>query len=348
VTIPPPSALSTISRVMRQRLKDAFGNDVNFDITIDTPAAVAKKRQESTGTNLLNLFFYRFEPAQFFADAGAPDRWYIRAQCLVTPFSESETDTDPNQSAISEGEVDLRVLGEVLRYFHENPIIPNRSNGEADAYLQVVLTPLSSQEINQIWATQHDVAYRPSLLYEVGLLPIEPQRRASPPLPVVAGGIHLHPRANMDGAAQKPPASPAVWPSPQLESGVGPGWIPVLSFVSNGVATQSLSAQVGANVDLWIGAPQSEKVDLIWQQVERGTWSVLPNGLVTDVAVPAQADPPGNGVIDPSRAGAATIVKVAVPIDKPGQLVLFAQRRAADGSTLKSNPLIVSITGASS
>lgn len=349
--VPAPSTLSIIGRVIRQRLKsDPFHDATNFDVTIDTPSGAAKSQQESTSTSLLNLFFYRIEPSGFYADAGAHDRWFIRVLCLITAFSTTETIDDPDThstTVIADGEIDLRVLGEVLRYFNENPIIvPSTSEEDVGAHLQVVHTPLSSQEINQIWSTQGDVAYRPSLLYEIALLPIEPKARSSPPLPVVAGGVNLRSRANMEAARRPPPPPPAVWISPHLESGDGPNWAPALSFVTGGVATQSMSIAAGANLKapVWIAGRAGETVHLVWERIDRGVWEpVSEAGGAIDLTVPPQLNPPGDGVIEPSAASAAAVVNVTVPATTPVQLLLHAERTGAGGVVLKSNPLILTV-----
>jgi hypothetical protein len=245
---------------------------------------------------------------------GAHDRWYVRVICMITAFSMAETVDDPKTAStivIPAGEIDLRVLGEVLRYFHENPIIrPASPEEDVGAYLQVVPLTLSSPEINEIWSTQGgDVAYRPSLLYEIALLPIEPRTRASPSLPVVAGGLHLHMRGTMGPAGQ--PAPPAVWVSPRLESGDGPDWVPRLAFVAGGVATQSISISSAGDrkVSVWIAGHPAVAVRLLWQTVNRGVWEPVAGvGGSVDTKVPVQPTPPGNGYIDPTVADVAVTV----------------------------------------
>lgn len=345
MTVPAPSTLSIIGGMLRRRLlADPLHDASNFDVSIDTPAAASKSQKDSGGKSLLNLFFYRLEPSGFYDAAGAQDRWYIRAQCLMTPFSADEAEGGVNNTIVPQGEIDLRILGEVLRYFHENPIVvPLTQEEEIGANLQIVLNALSSQEINQIWATQGEVPYRPSLLYEIALLPIEPKVRSAPPLPVTAGGARIGARGRMNAL---PPDKPAVWPSPRLETGHAAGWAPALSFVSGGVATQSMSIVQGTatKLPLWIAGPVGGKVDLVWQQIDSGAWETVPaTGIVTNVSVPTQPNPPGNEVIDPDNAGVALLVDTARPIDAVAQLLLYAQHNMPNGSALKSNPLIVSI-----
>lgn len=352
MAVPNPSALSLVGNVVRNVLLNELHEDPGtIDVTIDTPAAASKSFQPSAGKSLLNLFFYRVEPSGFYDSAGAHNRWYIRVFCLMTVFSTDETD---NGTTIPQGEIDLRVLGEVLRYFHENPLLDAMS--DVGTRLQVVLNALSSQEINQIWSTQGDVPYRPSLLYEFALLPIEPKTFAPPPLPVVAGGAHVDTFAEM---TPTPPKKPDVWESPLIEAGLGADWVPALSFVAKGTATQSLLLKngPGLTVPLWLAGPVSGKADLVWQKIgEKGAWETVPGaaGTIANFAVPTQPNPPGNGVIDPARAGTAGLVLCDIPVpeltgpdaptaDKPRYLLLGAQRLAGTEVLCTSNPLIVSI-----
>jgi len=347
VAVAAPSTLSMAANLVRNRLLTKMLDDSStIDVTIDTPAAASKAFQPATGKSLLNLFFYRIEPSGFYDAAGAGERWYIRIFCLMTVFSTDETD---NGTTIPQGEVDLRILGEVLRYFHENPVLD--AGSEVGAKLEIVLNALSSQEINQIWSTQGDVPYRPSLLYEFALLPIEPKTFATPPLPVAAGGAHVDTFAKLDPV---PPKKPAIWESPVVETGLGTEWAPALSFVVTGKATQSVMLKHAANLKapLWLAGPKTEAVDLVWQKIgTKGVWETISGATKTGVAIPAQPVPPGNGVIDPAQAGTAglVLIDVAVPelgvpaADKPNYLLLTAQRMSGTTVLAVSNPLIVSI-----
>ncbi len=346
---PGPSTLSIISGVIRQRLKSgAFRDVTNFDVTVDRPAGAAKSQQEATGGSILNLFFYRIEPSRFYADGGAHDRWFIRLHCLVTAFSTAETIDDPDSNGtivVPEGEIDLRVLGEVLRYFNENPvIIPQTPEEDVGASLQMVLIELTSQEINQIWSTQGDLPYRTSLLYEIALLPIKPRVYAVPPLPVVAGGLSTAMHAQMKAATQ--PSPPSVWVSPRIETGTEDDWAPALAFVSGNVATQSLSlaSAPGLTVEVWLAGWSGVAVTLVWESVDEGVWAPVAAGGTVPAVIAAQPVPPGNNVIDPTQAAAAMTLEVAVPVNAPTQLLLHAERRLTDKKVLKSNPLILTVT----
>jgi hypothetical protein len=350
VAAPAPSTLSRIGQILRDRLKkDAFPPDTSLQVTIGPPGAMANNSQESTETNVINLFFYRIEPAGFHADTRAGDRWYVRVFCLITAFSVEDPAADPK---ISAGESDLRLLGEVLRYFHETPIIvPKADEDDVGSQVQAVFSPLSSEEINQIWSTQGDVPYRASLRYEFALLPIEPKTFAVPSLPVAAGGAHLHGRATMAAARQPPPDPPAQWISPVLESGMGADWVPALAFVLAGKATQSLKVDAAQDltVPVWVAGPKNAKVDFVWEHVHQGTWAVPANGIIADTEVPEQLPPVDNHVIDPLHADKAEAVDVPVVLPPLGagqqrvQLLLHAERPVVGGPALRSNPLILTV-----
>ncbi len=345
-----PSNLWTVGHLVRERLLPLLPlvGASAFKVMIDTPAAASKSQQASTGETVVNLFFYRIEPSGFYEAAGARERWYVRLFCLITVFSadEIEDGVDTHSTnVIPQGEFDLRVLGEVLRFFHENPVID--ASDAMGARLEVVLNALSSQEINQIWSTQGDVPYRPSLLYEMALMPIDPMDHASPPLPVVAGGA----RAGTYGTMKLKNANVSDLPhapgqSPYMESGGGTDWVPALSFVTGTTATQSLSiTNKTAAVPLWIAGPVGEAVTLVWQKIEGGVWETV---LESHEAVPTQPASRGNGVIDPENAGFAQIIDAVVPSTSAAtNLLLFAQRRAGGAVLSTSNPLIVSIAGSS-
>jgi hypothetical protein len=333
-----------MSQAIRARLKsDLFAEVDNFDVTIDTPAAAVRTKQESQGTSLLNLFFYRIEPAAPPSDAGPGNRWYVRALCIITAFSTA----DPT-AHISDGEVDLRILGEVLRYFHEHPIlIMTVSHDNIDAHLQIILSALSSEEINQIWSTQGDVPYRPSLLYEIALLPIDPLTHAAPPLPVVAGGIGLQTHADVGGRSE-PAERPPVWRAPHMEIDSSADWSPAIAFVVDDEATQAVAFATPADltdVFVWIAGVADAEVTLIWQRVAQSAWQPLPDAAVA-TTVPVQPSPPGNGSIDPDHAGLAQLRQVAVPVSETAELLLVAERVGSNGRRLRSNPLIVTIGAA--
>src|SRR5205814_1645176 len=108
--------------------------------------------QETNSSNprdLLNLFFYRVEYDGYPADGTSEDPFYVRAYCLLTAFCLHGIETN----GLSAGEKDLRLIGGAMHWLHANPFIHVRDVNAAEvAVLQVVLSPLTVDAINHIWA----------------------------------------------------------------------------------------------------------------------------------------------------------------------------------------------------
>jgi len=135
----------------------------------------------------INMFFYRIEPSGFNSDMLPGDTGWLRLHCLITPVAKNVGVQDPESGDyVSEGEQDLRMLGEVIRVFHEYPQ-QLLGKGETQFHFQAVFQSLSIESINQIWSTQgSDVAYRPSAGYEFSLAPVVPREVKKKEHPLVA------------------------------------------------------------------------------------------------------------------------------------------------------------------
>lgn len=176
---------STLSEACLQ-IRDFFGREVPagdslISITIGNPAAAIP--HDSDQNHRLNLFFYRFEPNYYMPAADPGETWRLRLYCLVTAFGIDELAAD-GVNQVSAGENEMRLLGHVLRAAHSQPVLdPFEVAGER-VRLQMVFQPLGVDEINQIWLTQGEVAYHPSVCYQFSLVPVPPkfpQRRAERP-----------------------------------------------------------------------------------------------------------------------------------------------------------------------
>src|SRR5215218_5783544 len=118
----PVSSLSQVCRSIADFLSNRLAAaQNNIQVRIGSPASAAPVTGDTD--HRVNLFFYRVEPNGF-GPAAAPDEtWLLRLSCLVTSFGVEE-------SPISAGENDLRLLGSVLSAFHEQPILaPISING---------------------------------------------------------------------------------------------------------------------------------------------------------------------------------------------------------------------------
>ena len=354
MSLPTPSILSRVTELIRARLAAAlFDADDTYDVIINTPSGVSKARDTNSTRGDLNLFFYRFEPSGLFGDDAMHRRWHVRAYCMITAFSTAGTETigegsDAQEVPVTESEIDFRVLGEVLRHYHENPEL---SDNELGVYLRAILSPLSSDEINQIWSTQGDTAYRPSLLYEFTLIPIEPRQFQRAHAPLVAGGLSLDSRADMDARDEPlPPAGTTL--SPVLDADDDDddddGWIPQIALLSaTQEVVQTLSFALNAapaSVDIWIAGPANEQVNIVWQHSDRGTWRDIESPPPAATSIPEQTGAISQLRIDPQvDTSAVATVSANVPADAQArQYLLFAERNA-NGVPRRSNPLIVTI-----
>lgn len=332
-----PLPFSSLSRICRS-VADFLGaeleaNSNSIRLLIGNPADAAKEFETE---HRINLFFYLVEPGGF--GVFAPDEtWQVRLHLLVTAFGVAE-------GQVGSGENDLRLLGGVLRVFHENPILPAYDLDGTAVRAQVVFNPLTLDQINHIWSTQGDVTYRPSAAYELSLVPIPPSELRIPGPMVGSIGVQvfrdlkLHPFGGNH-------VEPAV--AARAVNTERPDWTPALCVVEGGECGTSLSFEIGSpelaafTPQAWIAGLPGSPVTLRWESWEAGTgWTALPDHVDTEATSPG---------LDPAAAGSATTVAAPMPFkDKPGQLVLYAVRdaqRFPDGLAIqvRSNPVLISL-----
>jgi hypothetical protein len=333
-------ALSPLSQVCRG-LRAYLDGEINapdrakVSVILATPAETASV-DAGDSAHRLNLFFYRFEPSGLFPDTLPGEIGWLRAYCLVTPFAGSE-------DSVSAGENDLRIIGEVVRIFHERPEFTLTIDG-TDYLIQVIFQPLGLDQLNQLWSTQGETIYRPSVLYEVSLAPVVPVEPAVSPR--LTGGFGLRVQPTLGGAEAEvsahPPEVPAM--TPNLAR---PDWSPAIAFVREKLCTFSISLALGSDAltgfvpRVWIAGKAGETVRLRWQ-----TWDAA-NGWQEQA--PATSAVITSPTINPEAAANATALPLPLPFtDRVGQMLLHAERdytRPADGAvvTLRSNPLLVSL-----
>lgn len=220
MSLPTPSILSEIA----SQLATFIHTSVNGrpQVRIGPPADA--EPTDNNSEPIINLFLYRIEPSGFYPDATVTDPLYVRIHCIVTAYSSATAESDGNgtQTMVSAGEINLRLLGSLVQLFHEQPvhdIIFRRTRPDDGAVeeirtaLQVVFKPLSSEEINQIWATQGDTAYRASLAYELALAPVTPWMQPDIADPVSAALVSVQnkePASANGGETGNGAASPAL------------------------------------------------------------------------------------------------------------------------------------------
>jgi len=331
------SALSQVCKSMRQYLDGEINAPDRSKVTVvlGTPSDTATAGAGDSD-HRLNLFFFRFEPPGLFPDILPGEIGWLRTFCLITPFAAEE-------DSVSAGENDLRLIGEIIRVFHEKPVFILSVDDE-DYHIQAMFQPLGLDQLNQLWSTQGDTVYRPSILYEISLAPIVPivPAVASP----LAGGLGFE--ANADMAATTPsrtgslPEVPVTTPNIALEA-----WAPAIAFVHQDACAFSFSFALGSaelaafTPKVWLAGKVGDNVGLQWE-----TWDADAGW---QRVAPATAATITSTSIDPDAASAAGTQALALPFtDHVGQMLLYAERsytRASDGAVLsvRSNPLLISL-----
>jgi hypothetical protein len=339
----PESSLSIICNSISQFVRTGLNAAANnISVSIGAPAEVADNDED----HRVNLFFYRFEPGGFDADAHPNDPWRVRLFCLVTAFGILE-------DSVTAGENELRLIGEVLRIFRETPVLAAVTvNGEA-VRLQVIFSPATDEQINQVWSTQGDTTYRPSVIYEMALAPVMPSSlRAKPAMVGAIGSQALTDRsgrfATFSGTARTPqvPAHAVNIENPQ--------WAPALCWIYLGECAHTLSFDVDSaefgtfTPRIWLAGDPTQSVSLVWQIWDSSGWRSVG---------PPVAAAPFSTAIDPDNIPAA--VPAVFPLDLTLPVGIPAGENAAQGLLhatrsvtpvpgqppveIRSNPLLISL-----
>jgi uncharacterized protein DUF4255 len=328
----PETSLSRASRSIADFIQSSFtaaGHPIQ--VRLGTPAAAQPATTDTE--HRLNLFFHRFEPTGFGSHELPNQSLWIRVYCIITAFAVDE-------DRISAGESDLRLIGEVLRLFHETPVLAPIDVGGEIMQAQVVLQPLGLDQIQQLWQTQSDVAYRPSLAYEVALVPIVPKVPAIGGPLVGAIGAGVRARLTREPSTVTPrlrALRPRAIDTDTLD------WEPQIAFVTSSGLTESFSVALGSpelaalQLRVAIAGAVGAAVILTWE-----IWD------------PVAGWRPG-GIDQPATVGVARLpddgatgVTVQLPsTTAAGQAVLYAARAVtrSDGAqiTVRSNPLLVTL-----
>ncbi|GAB6907944.1 conserved hypothetical protein [Desulfosarcina cetonica] len=335
----PTSSLSQVCREIATVISDGLNASANsIRVMIGSPADAVPGQSDTQ--HRINLFFYRIEPSGYFPGGLPGEPWWLRLYCLVTGFGIPE-------DQISAGENDLRLLGEVMRLFHETPVLEAFTVDDETFRLEVIFQPLNPDDLNHIWSTQGEVSYRPSVVYEMALAPVVPRER-TPGSPLV-GAVGSQLRGDM--ATRSDPfggvaAGPAVYRT--VVDASREDWAPAICLVVDGHCAQSLSFVDGSPAlaaftpSIWVAGALNAPVELVWEKwTSSGGWERQPTTLGTVATTTT---------IDPDTVDGAVTAAFDLPFaaHETGQAVLFAQRtyqRAVDGQAIvvRSNPILVTI-----
>ena len=254
-------------------------NDVDSSwaqVEVITGAPGANLIDANLSTNTLNLFFYRFKPAGFNAGAGTGDIHWMKVFCIITAFGFDESE-DKNLAGINE----LRMLSEVMRLFQEEPIKIFRDINDKDWHVQFIPKPLADEQINQIWSTQGSVIYRPSVVYEIALAPIEPKKPAIQPIRVASIGTVVGSGVNNRDSSSSDTQPDFHFPLvPTISVDISnPQWAPIIVILTeeNNKRQASLNLNLKLNepnfnnfpsIDLFIAGDDSKKIRIVGQLLQ--------------------------------------------------------------------------------
>lgn len=341
----PESSVSVVCATVAEFVNTGIGAPANhITVAIGPPGEVGNSYEG----HRVNLFFYRFEPSGFDAGVRPGQVWRVRMFCLITAFGVLDEQVSP-------GENELRLLGEVMRLFRETPVMEAvEANGQV-VRLQAVFIPLSEDHINQIWSTQGETYYHPSVAYEMSLGVVVPSQLSVDPPRVGALGAVARASRPARFAPFSGNMSVALAPAARVDI-ADPQWAPRIAFLYQGACLQSLAFDVGSqafadldHLDVWLAGDPAAEVELAWER-----WS--PGSGWEPAAAPIAAHPFGVGIdpglIPPSQDGVFPL-ELAKPFvlpveDNSGQAYLQARRSftlypGGPTLTVRSNPLLLTL-----
>lgn len=341
----PVSAMSDAANKLRNLLLDEIDDlDDVTRIRIGHPKDTLEDMEKVKDKNQLNLFFYNVSYDGFPADGLSEDPFYVRLYCLITAVG-------AKKGSPSAGENDLRLIGEVMRVLHQHPgiSVDDGVHGEV-AQLQIVPHPLSLDNLNHIWSTQGDTAYRLSVAYEMALAPIPLAEPVARSLRVGQIGIRVQGDTDREplpvGGFGNETCAPVV---PKVTVDVRkPDWSPHICFVDETssnlaytllVPTSQLPASGSLPLKVLVAGQPSSQVDLVWESWESSTgWTISSSSQNETIAI---------DTIDPENSDPGLAADIDLPMGDTGQAALYAQRawERPDGATvtLRSNPLLVTV-----
>ena len=269
--------ISSLSRVAYE-LRDLFVSHIDDfndyeNIRIGHPADTIKELEVLDDSGL-NMFFYDVNYDGYPADGSSDNPFYVRINCLITAVGQKSSEPDGTGSRdVSKGENELRLIGEVMRVLHEQPVLSIDDGDDNEiAQLQVIPYTMNLDNLNHIWSTQSETSYRLSVAYEMSLAPV-PFRQASDSSPLVTDSptISVLVKSNdtQDNKKINVPLKPIV---EYLEIDTeDDDWIPHICFVENAGSVPSklhyvylIDDDFNKQLDILIAAKNNASVKLVW------------------------------------------------------------------------------------
>ncbi|VVJ17647.1 Uncharacterised protein [Amycolatopsis camponoti] len=175
------TAIGMVSASLRNLLVGEMRLNPAPDVTILAP-------DEASTTRRVNLFLYKLAENQFLKNqdftvkAGSPNQLVpaplsVNLFYLLTPYAPNDP-LEGNATA-------HQILGEAMRVFYENPVVPAiyLDPGLADAreHLQIASDLLDPEELRGIWTT-FSQPFRLSVMYQVSTVQLDRLPAAQRPL----------------------------------------------------------------------------------------------------------------------------------------------------------------------
>ncbi len=376
----PIGSLSEAAYGLRQMLLSNiadFGADISR-IRIGHPGTNIKELEGENDSGL-NLFFYHVSYDGYPADGTSDNPFFVRLYCLITAVGQEVKKGNPENTSgrdISKGENELRLIGEVMRVFHEQPVFSlTDEDDETIVSLQIVPHSITLDNLNHIWATQgSETPYRLSAAYEMSLAPVPYTlaTRTSPlagdPSLAIWGDMEREPGKELDGQINLQPVVEYLEIDTDEDD-----WMPHLALVENmGNPDTKLhyvfrvEGSIAAKLDILIAGKEGETLSFFWNVWRRKTdnsivsWkediadSETPSAVIEHGGVPDDFYP---NRIDPESIDTRRVIEVQLPSDvgeadtKTWQASLYAVREwqhddpTGNGETItskiKSNLLLL-------
>ena len=350
----PVSSLSiaaySLRRLFLQNIDEM--SDIN-SIRIGHPADNISELEEAE-ENCLNLFFYNVNYDGYPADGSSDNPFYIRLHCMITAVGHKSTEPESpgssSQRDVSKGENELRLIGEVMRVLHEQPLLPiGDADGNEIAVLQVVPQTMNLDNLNHIWSTQTDISYRLSVAYEMALAPV-PHALPADTSPLVGdsrmvvwGDISRETGTERNGIISLQPEVEYLEIDTRVDN-----WMPHICFVETRADDSKklhyvfkVTGDPNAALDIMIAGKAGGIVKMFWNVWRKKTdnSAIAWKEDIADLVLPTEktiAAPAGStdtfkpGVIDPTDIHDKSIFQVRLPDDvklsdtKTWQAVLHA------------------------
>lgn len=347
----PASSLSRAAYSLRDLLISQIDEFDDIEkIKIGHPGDTVKKL-EVLSENCLNLFFYDIKFAGYPSDVSSYNPYYVRLHCLITAVgSETTSSGAPGERDISKGENELRLIGEVMRVLHQQPVLSIKDSKNIEiGQLQIVPYTIDLDNLNHIWSTQNDTSYRLSIAYEMALAAIpdisatEVAPLATDPEMATWAAFSRTDKKSKQGFSRLMPVVDYL----EIDTDVD-NWIPHICFVERVSSGKdkihyvfNIQGDPDAELEILVAGKDKAKVIFswnIWRRKKDNTvvaWkediadSLAP--LEKEIKSPlASTDPFFPNRIDPSNIDERRVVKVKIPDDillpdtRSWQAVLYA------------------------